>query len=150
VESQSASGVELNFSIREFSIDDIEINGSRMKKINLPGVLLPNDEGMPDLPGTGRYIALPQGADADLEIASFRTEVYEDIEVSPAPRIPKETETGPLQYQKNQAVYSSDELYPREPVILSTPKKIRGVDARIIGIVPFQYNPVKKIGRAHV
>ena len=144
VESQSASGVELNFSIREFSIDDIEINGSRMKKINLPGVFLPNDEGMPDLPGTGRYIALPQGADADLEIVSFRTEVYEDIEVSPAPRIPKETETGPLQYQKNQAVYSSDELYPREPVILSTPKKIRGVDARIIGIVPFQYNPVKK------
>jgi hypothetical protein len=144
LESATSSGVDINFSIKEFEISDIDINGTMMKRIVLPKVFLPNDAGMPDLPGDGRYIAVPQGADITYQIVSSRTDVYTDIEVAPAPRIPKDTDDGPLQYKKNEMVYSSNEFYPGSPVILSTPKKVRGVDARLIGITPFQYNPVTK------
>ncbi len=140
----TSMGVEINYSTRQFQMDDIDINGAVMKKIVLQGVFLPNNEGAPDLPGMSRYIAVPQGAQVSFNITASRTEHYSNIEVSPAPRIPLDTEPPPLEYKKNIGIYSKDSFYPESPVILSPPMKIRGVDARIIGITPFQYNPVTK------
>ena len=144
LDNATQAGVEINFSIREFRMSDIDINGMMMKKIDLPGVFLPNDEGKPDLPGMGRYFAVPQEADVSFEIVSSRTEVYSNVEISPAPRIPLDTDPGPLKYKKDSNIYGNDDVYPLSPVIISSAKKIRGVDARLIGITPFQYNPVKK------
>ena len=115
-----------------------------MKLIRLASHFLPGDEGTPDLPGSGRYIAVPQGATPVLHIISVRKEVYRDINIAPSPRIPKDTESGPLEYNKNMQVYSRDAFYPAEPVKLSEVTKVRGVDAVILGITPFQYNPVTK------
>jgi len=144
LKSQSQQGIKLNYSIREFTMDDLDIRGESMKHINLANHFLPGDEGMPDLPGSGRYIAIPQGATPILHIKSVRKEVYQDINVAPAPRIPKDTERGPLDYNKNSRVYANNAFYPAEPVKLSEMTKVRGVDAVILGITPFQYNPVTK------
>ncbi len=140
----SPSGVEINYSTLQFELKDVEVNGVVMKKIVLPGVFLPNNEGAPDLPGLSRYIAVPQGADVTFTVTASRTEHYSNVDVAPAPRIPLDTDTGPLAYKKNTDIYSANSFYPENPVILSSPKKVRGVDARIIGITPFQYNPVTK------
>ncbi|HSD64725.1 MAG TPA: C25 family cysteine peptidase [Ignavibacteriaceae bacterium] len=142
--ASSTNSVEINYSTKQFQMEDVDINGTMMKKIELPGVFLPNNEGAPDLPGLSKYIAVPQGADVTFQLTASRTEQYSNVLVSPAPRIPLETENGPLLYKKNEALYSTNSLYPENPVIISTPLKIRGVDARIIGITPFQYNPVTK------
>ncbi len=142
--SASSMGVEINYSTKEFRMDDIDINGTVMKKIVLQGVFLPNNEGAPDLPGLSRYIAVPQGANVTYNITASRTEHFSNIEVSPAPHIPLDTDTGPLKYTKNRTIYLQDSFYPESPVILSSPMKIRGVDARIIGITPFSYNPLTK------
>lgn len=142
--SASANSVEINYSTSQFQMDDVDINGTMMKKIVLPDVFLPNNEGAPDLPGLSRYIAVPQGAEVTFQIISSRTELFTNVNVAPAPRIPLDTDTGPLQYKKNDNIYSSNSYYPENPVMLSSSKKIRGVDARIIGITPFQYNPVTK------
>lgn len=142
--SATSNSVEINYSTREFKLNDVDINGATMKKIVLQGVFLPNNEGAPDLPGLSRYIAVPQGADVIFRITTSRTEHFSNIDVAPAPRIPLDTDTGPLHYKKNETIYSSNSFYPENPVIVSSPKKIRGVDARIIGITPFQYNPLTK------
>ena len=144
VERQSPSNVSLNFSVTQFQLDDIDIDGITQKAVHLPGVFLPNDEGYPDLAGTGKYIALPKGANATFRVISSRVETFTNVEIAPAPRIPKDTEVGPLVYTKNQQVYSSDRYYPASPVILSDKTQIRGVDVVLIGITPFQYNPVTK------
>ena len=140
----SSMGVEINYSTNQFQLDDIDINGSLGKKIVLPNVFLPNNEGAPDLPGLSRYIAVPQGAQVSFSITASRTETFSNVDVSPAPRIPLDTDTGPLKYKKNTDIYNNNALYPESPVLLSGPMKVRGVDARIIGITPFQYNPVTK------
>jgi len=144
VTSQKSSGVEINFSIRNFDMSKSLINGESMDVISLPGVLLPNNEGAPNLPGNGRYLAVPEGAKAILKIISFRTETFKDIEMSPAPRIPWDTEDGPLEFAKNASIYQKDAFYPAEPFQLSKVTQIRGVDAVMLGITPFQYNPVTK------
>lgn len=144
VTSQSPTGLEFSFSLAKWHLVDVEINGQPMQAIQVPGMLLPNDEGAPNLPGTGRYIAVPNGGVATVRIVGSRTEILPGIELAPAPRIPKETESGPLHYQKNPQIYTRNAYYPADHVLLSAPTEIRGVGAVLLGITPFQYNPVTK------
>ena len=144
VKQQKSNKTVVSFSINRFALKDVTIKGEAMKNIHLPGHFLPNDEGAPNLPGKGRYIAIPQNADVELNIIRKRKEVIENVNIAPAPRIPKDTESGPLDYNKNQKIYNKDAFYPEKPVKLSGKDKIRGFDVVMLGITPFQYNPVKK------
>ena len=144
LQKQIKGGVEVNYSITEFSFEDLDIDGEQLKTINVPGIFLPNNEGAPDLPGTGKYIIIPQGSEASLKVIATRTETITDVEIAPAPRIPLDTEDGPLHYEKDMKIYSKDEYYPKEPVIISEKTNVRGVDVVMLGITPFQYNPVSK------
>ncbi len=142
IESKS-NGVQVFFSVPEFTMEDIMVEGQVMKNIYLPGSFLFNDEGMPNLPGTGKYIAVTQGCTPKLRIVSQQTEIIHNVEVAPAMRIPLDNEPDfPL--KKNVEVYSRDMFYPASPVKMSELNKIRGVDVVILGFTPFQYNPVTK------
>ncbi|MFH1120447.1 MAG: C25 family cysteine peptidase [Bacteroidota bacterium] len=136
--------VEINYSISNFSMEELMVEGEEMKDIALPGSFLFNNEGAPDLPGNGKLIAIPQGSVPVLEIISLRKEVIKDLQIAPAPRIPRDDENVPLQYSRDMQIYSRDAFYPAEPVILSNSMQIRGMDAIMVGITPFQYNPVTK------
>jgi len=144
VETLSATKVLINYSVEEFALTEMEVKSEAMQNLQLPGHFLPNNEGAPNLPGTGRYIAIPQGAKATYRILSYRTETFTNINIAPAPRIPLDTETGPPDYNKDQSIYSMNKFYPEEPIKLSDPDMIRGVDMVILGITPFHYNPVIK------
>ncbi len=141
---QMSSGVEVNFSVPKLYLDDVNVDGVNMKAAKVPGIFLPNDAGKPDLAGTGRYIAIPQGATVTYKIVSFRTEVIKDIDIAPAPIIPKDDDPSPLKYPRDRAIYSKNAKYPESPVQVSTPMQIRGVDVIMLGITPFQYNPVTR------
>lgn len=143
VDSKPAS-VTVRYTVPAFSLDDQMVKGEAMKYINLPGNFLFNDEGMPNLPGKGKYIAIPQGSVPKLRIVSQLTETIHQVEIVPAPRIPLDNDNRPVEYAKNMQVYSKNELYPSSPVSMSEVAQIRGVDAVILGITPFQYNPVTK------
>jgi len=144
LEQRNNSSISVNYSIKEFSLNDIKINGENMVNILLPDVLLQNDEGAPNLAGNGRLIALPQGAKAKLNIVSQRTETFKNVDIAPAPRIPLDTEDGPLEYNRNQTIYTKNAFYPASPVVLGEETVVRGVDVVMLGITPFQYNPVTK------
>ena len=137
-------GIELIYSVQQFNMQSVDVKGKEMKSIHLPTTLIPNNEGAPDLAGSSQFIALPQGATARLEVISLRTEIYQDVDIAPAPIIPLDTDNGPLMYNKDERIYSVDAFYPAEPFKLSEKTSIRGVDAVILGVTPFQYNPVTR------
>ncbi len=143
IEQQNTSMIQLTFSVDEFYMEDMQFEGKTMKTIGLPGVFLPNNAGAPNIAGTGRYIAIPEGAEATLEIIDSRSEVIHNVEVGPAFTIPKETEDG-LEYHKDMSIYGENALYPKSAVSMSKPTQIRGVDMVMLGFTPFQYNPVTK------
>ncbi len=142
--SQDVSGVEIVYSIRNMALNDITIEGENMKNIHISGIFLPNDAGAPNLPGSGRYIAIPEGGLASVQVLSSETEVFQDIDIAPAPPLPLETDDSPLVYEKNPEIYSRNAYYPESPVILSELSEMRGVDYVILGITPFQYNPAAR------
>ncbi len=144
LQSQGTDGVEIGFQMARFGMEPLNLKGETAYTITLPGVFLPNNAGAPDLPGMGRYVAMPQGATASFEIVSAHTQVYHNVEVAPAPVIPRESDNSPLVYQKDLAIYSRDAFYPESPVMLSEPGMLRGVDVVTLGITPFLYNPVSK------
>jgi hypothetical protein len=144
VVSASPSGCEIVFSTHRVVIDDVIIDGNIMQTVGIPGIFLPNNAGAPNLAGTARYIAVPRGAQAQVTVLDARTEVYEAVDIAPAPVIPLDTDDSPLHYEKDMTIYSRNAYYPDRPVMLSEPRTIRGVDAVLLGVTPMQYNPVTK------
>lgn len=142
--SQTRSGVEIVFSVPHIDLLDFNAEGLIQKKVLLPGAMLGNDEGAPDLPGISRFIAVPEGSDAIVEILDIRMHVIEDIDVLPAPAIPLDNDDSPPVYERNPAIYGADTPYPAEPVSISEPLQMRGVDTVIVGVTPFAYHPVER------
>jgi len=136
--------ITLNFSIHSFSMNDLMIKGEMLKTIALPGHFLPGEAGAPSLPGNGHYVAIPEGAKPVLSVKYLAKETYQNINIAPSPVIPIDQQRGPLIYEKNEKIYSSDTFYPNETVKLSKVFQVRGVDAVMLGITPFAYNPVRK------
>jgi hypothetical protein len=144
LQQTNRSGITLGYSVAEFTLADFELEGRGMKNIMLPNHFLFNDEGAPNLPGSGRFIAIPEGATPVLNITNVRTERFTNIEIAPAPRIPLDTEDGPLHYRQDPTIYQSNAFYPASYVQMSEVRQIRGVDVVVVGVTPFQYNPVTK------
>ncbi len=142
--NETPGGVEIVFSIHEMIVEDIVVDNEQMQVFGIPGIFLFTDEGAPNLAGTGQYIAIPQGAQAQVTILDARTEVMQNVDVAPSPQIPRETDTDPLHYVKDKDIYTQNAYFPSTPVQLSEPTKIRGVDIVVLGVTPFQYNPVTK------
>ncbi|MBI9037154.1 MAG: T9SS type A sorting domain-containing protein [Bacteroidales bacterium] len=140
----SNAGVELTYSLSEFSLENIIVNGESMQNIILSGVSLPNDEGAPNIPCSSSFIAIPQSANVQLEIIEITEEFFNNIEIAPAPKIPFQTDEAPLEFIKNKNIYSKNAYYPLKIIKISEVSKIRGVDIVKLGISPFQYNPVSK------
>ncbi len=144
LEATTDSYVEVSFRLEQMDIDDFDVDGEVMQQISIPGVMLPNNEGAPNLPGFGRFIALPEGATARLDVVSVREQVFEDLDILPAAAIPFENDDSPTVYAKDPSIYERDAFYPDDPFLLSEIKSMRGVDTVVLGIAPFQYNPVTR------
>lgn len=142
--SESPGGMEIVFSVHEMVIEDMDVDGVPMQNYGVPGIFLFNEEGAPNLPSAARYVAIPQGSRAQVTILDSRTEVYQDVEILPAPNIPRGDDDAPLRYEKDIAIYSRNAFYPETPVVLSPPQQFRGVDVVTLAINPIQYNPVTK------
>lgn len=138
------NGARITFSISSLRIETVNLDDEKVKKPVLTDCLLPNEAGAPDLPGSGRYIAIPLGSLPKLKATYHRSDTIFDIDIAPAPDIPADNDNRPLRYKKNPLIYRKDAFYPADPVKLSEPTRVRGVDAVIIGITPFRYNPVTR------
>ncbi|MBU0519546.1 hypothetical protein KJ564_11495, partial [bacterium] len=140
--SHDGSGVEIVFSVPEMALLDQIIDGEMMQWVQIPGVFLPNDAGAPDLPFASRYIAIPEGASASVEIVAAQTEVLQGLNIAPAPPIPAENDDRPPVFVKDPDIYNHNGYFPEEAVLLSDVMQMRGVDVVILRVSPFQYNPV--------
>ena len=50
--------IRINYSLAEFYLEDLDLDGEQLKAVKVPGIFLPNDEGAPDLAGSSQYIAI--------------------------------------------------------------------------------------------
>lgn len=139
IEDQSATGITVTYEMHAFTLSPVERG---MVAVTLPGALIPNEAGAPDLASMGRFIAIPQGATAEIEVLARETRTYNGVSVAPAPVIPLGTDDDPLHYEKDASIYERDAFYPAQPIRVTAPGRMRGIDVVTLGVMPFQYNPV--------
>jgi len=144
VVSQSPSGLEIVFSVPKVVFGEYTVGNEILATVAMPGVILPNDPGAPDLPGEGRFIAFPHEAAYDVQVIASRTKTFENIDLLPAAPIQSDNDDTPPVFEKDRAIYSLNADYPAQPVVVSEPIQLRGVDAFVCGITPFAYNPVQQ------
>lgn len=136
------SEVQLVYSVHSFSLQQQPAGRGGESDVLLPGHFLGNDPGAPNLPGSGHYIAIPEGAEIFLEITGSRKERYLGMNIGPAPHLPFDIDNAQPVYVKDMSIYGKDALYPENPVKISGKFRMRGVDMVMLGVTPFQYNPV--------
>ena len=144
VVSNTRSNLELSLKIDDYTLEDSNIDGVDGQFITLNGIFLPNIAGMPDLPVVSRYVAIPRDANVVLNVKNMVTETVPNVEIMPAPALPLDNNDSPMQYNRDEKVYSTNAFYPAEPIMASKPMKIRDVDVVLVSVTPFQYNPVTK------
>jgi hypothetical protein len=138
---QDADGVEILCSFPATQLLDVTHNGEPMQRIILPGVILPNREGAPNLPTISRFIAIPHNARIQLRILSAQTDTLRNIYIEPSFRIPPADNDEDLHYRKDEAIYRARAWFPVSPAQVGKTIRIRGVDAVSIVVTPFQFNP---------
>ncbi len=136
--------IDINYSISNFQLTSHIIDELEQYHVFLPGVFLFNEAGMPDLATESKYIAIPNNSKAKLIIKNIVYETIKSIEIAPSPILPLDNDKNPMIYKRDKEIYSKDVFYPAQPILISKETKIRGVDAIILSITPFQYNPVLK------
>ena len=139
-----ASKTTLRYSVSKFELTEINSDVMSGNRVNLENVLLPNETGAPDLATESKMLMVPTGSRAVVNIKNFDTKIYRDVDVAPASEMQLENDDSPLQYKKDQEIYSRDAYYPASPVMVSETKTLRGVDYVNLAVSPFQYNPVTK------
>ncbi|UCC11300.1 MAG: hypothetical protein JSW02_08060, partial [candidate division WOR-3 bacterium] len=105
--TEDACGIELACQFDEICVETVDIDGIPMNVYTAPGLLSMTDVGAPALGSATRYIALPQGARAQVTILHYETESYQEVEIAPVPQIPFDSDHSPLQYVKDMGVYGN-------------------------------------------
>jgi hypothetical protein len=137
-------GLELVYSLSSLTFSPAIVRGETFTRVTIPGAILPTNPGEPNLPGSGRYLALPNGARARVEILDQRSRAFPEINVLPSARLPFDVErTAPLP-EKNLDIYGTSTSWPKEAVQLSSVRQLRGVDSCLVGVTPFSWNPASK------
>jgi hypothetical protein len=140
----SQDGLRFSFHMPRLALNTVEENDYAGQVIELQGIYLPADAGLPNLPAISRFIALPNGASASLNILSVQKQVIQDVDLMAAPAIPLGNDDNPLSYARNGDVYGKNAFFPQQPFLLGGQTQIRGLDVVMCSFTPFQYNPVTK------
>jgi hypothetical protein len=140
---KTRDGIRVDYNLGEFTLNQINYRGEAMSEISISAIVFPNEEGYPNLPVESRFVAIPQEAEASLEVISFDTEIIPNVNIAPALRIQAESEEPEMNYVKNLSVYQNNAFYPEKPFSIDK-TVLRGVDAVALSVSPFQYNPVTK------
>lgn len=141
VVSSDRGQISLHFELGTFSIDTIQCEGETMHCITSHGIVVPNEHGLPSLPTFNRFVAIPQGSKATVEVMTTRDERLTGINIMPS--IGSQGENEPdLPFFKDPKVYAVNRPYPSETYSVAEPQQLRGVDVIHLGLSPFQFNPV--------
>lgn len=139
--SSKQDKISLEFSIYEFQITNSVLNGEPINHIQYGLNLVPGEEGAPELPFIQKNILIPNGAQANLKINNIDQEVYSNIDIAPAAKIPFDSEEIILAQKGSK--YQINSNYPVENIRIKQ-TEIRGMQFVQVAITPFQLNPVTK------
>ena len=77
--AETKGNIEFDYNLGSFSFNNLNYKGEDMSEITISAITLPNNPGCPNLPTESRFIAIPQGAKATLNVVSYETEIIRNV-----------------------------------------------------------------------
>ena len=145
VGQSTRSNLMMRHALKQLQILNITDNGYTGDVVQAgTGISLPATAGEPNLPSFSRFVAVPNGATAHIEMGYRSVTTIANVDLLPAAPLKFDTDDSPNTYEKDLNIYNKDAFFPEQPVTVSEPFNLRGVQTVAVTVVPFQYNPVTK------
>lgn len=149
VTDEDINSVSIFFSLPDYQLAPVEARGMKSATVAMiPGCGYTMIEGAPELPVLATSISLNSTISPEVTIINTQYTDYQNVVMAPSPgpgeRAKKERKRKPFdQY------YENDSFFPENIVDISSPFIIHSERGISLRIVPFQYNPVKKVLRVY-
>ena len=145
IEQNTRSGLTMRHALKQLQIVNINDNGYTGDVVEGgTGITLPANPGEPNLPAFSRFVAVPNGATAHIEMGYRSASTIQNVDLLPAAPIKFDTDDSPNTYEQNLSIYNKNAFYPEQPVTVSEPFSLRGVQTVAVTVTPYQYNPITK------
>lgn len=97
---QKSNSININFNISKLDLSSLDYKGEEMHEVGIKGIVIPNDKGMPNVPSLSTMIAIPVGAEANVNVISFEKELIENVNIAPSRGIEPQDAEPQLDYIK--------------------------------------------------
>jgi hypothetical protein len=142
----SSTAYELTFHISfpGLKVGEITREGEVYQTLSIPGGGRTHNVGWAELPTWSRFIAVPRGANLQVQVVEHDFQILSGYRVYPAQELPVDKAGEPEpEFAKDEEFYRRDFLYPDRSVYVREPKIIRGCSVSSLVLFPVQYNPAK-------
>ena len=132
----------LEIRVFGFMVDETEINGETYQDLRFPNYYTTLDVGMPQLPAISELVAIPEGAEAEVQIDESFYVTLENYNVYPfqTPLLEDESRGG---LEKDNSFYGEDTFYPENLAELGQAGIWRNLNVVNLRAYPVAYNPYR-------
>ena len=148
INSDTDSYIDLQFNVKDINYSDIETEKGVFSSVTIDNGYLSMDAGTPALPAMHELIAMPYGAEPEVEVISYDSKVYKlselgiDHPIVPAqPSYSKSSKPEDRVFVYNEAAYSASKFNDDAIAVVSKSGTMRGVGVGVLKVYPFKYNP---------
>ena len=148
VVDSSTQGLTLDVTVPTVIEQQVQQQATTFQRLSLLGAGSTSEIGQPELPSFGRFVAIPRGAQVQVQVLADRVETRTGYLLYPAqePRV-EQGEEPP--FTLDAASYQKDEFLPSEIVSVEGPYTIRGVEVVLVRFYPLQYNAADRSLKIH-
>jgi hypothetical protein len=141
-------GLTLDVTIPAPIEQQVQQQATTYQRLSLLGVGPTSEIGQPELPSFLRFVAIPKGAEVQIQILADQLETRSGYLLYPAQEPQAEQGEEPP-FILDAASYQIDEFRPSDMVTVEGPYTIRGVEVVLVRFHPAQYNAASGTLRIH-
>jgi len=143
ISSSNNEEITITYRISEFNDEVINHNGVEYHLYSIDDESSLFKQGFPDLPSVYRSILIPDDKKMVVEVLEIDYEEYTGIDIIPSKgEISRILDPNNVPYEFNE-IYSIDDWYPSENVVLHDPYILRDFRGLVVQINPIQYNAIQ-------
>lgn len=142
VVDQNPNSVTVEFQMKNFSEQNVEIDGKNYVLLGFEGAFLEENPGKPAVPYLSSRLAVPPGSKISFEMFDLEKSTLEGIDLAPQSIMFLRGDF--RQVPADPKIYQRTIPYPEKRVVISKAYEFRGVNVVSVTVKPVQYFP-----RAH-
>jgi hypothetical protein len=148
--TSNASEVILEVNFPGMETKDVVKEGITYQTLFMPGGGRTSNLGWAELPTFGRFIAVPLGAEPQIEVLEYTEQTLSGYNIYPVQEQPVDKAGAPQpEFIKDEDFYEQNEFYPDRMAFVEEAKIIRGCPVSLFILFPVQYNPATKELKAY-